>query len=58
MPDETPRLALYDDPLATRRELFEETQNLLTEAGVVMVSQAAFGSAVLTFDEPLWQARS
>jgi hypothetical protein len=55
MPPQAPRLALYDDPPDSRRELFDETRDLLSDAGVDMVGQTQLASAAARFDEHIWQ---
>lgn len=53
---QSPRLALYDDPPENRRQLFDETRGLLSDAEVDMVSHTELVVAAARFDEPLWQA--
>jgi len=55
MPPQAPRLALHDDPPENRRELFDETRDLLGGAGIEMVSQTQLIVAAARFDEPLWK---
>jgi hypothetical protein len=48
-----PRFALYDDPPASRAELFAETNELFREAGIELVGRNDVDQAALRFDEPL-----
>lgn len=49
-----PKIALYDDPLEERRDLFDETSGLMESAGVRLINPAALADAVRLFEEPLW----
>jgi hypothetical protein len=55
MPPHAPRLALHDDPPEKRRDLFNETRELLEDAGVELVSRTQLDAAAARFDETFWQ---
>jgi hypothetical protein len=48
------RLALHDDPPSSRRQLLEESTNVLTSAGVQLVRQSDIASVVELFDDRLF----
>jgi len=58
MPPLAPRLALHDDPPDKRRDLFDETRELLANAGVELVSRTQLDAAAARFDETVWRHRA
>lgn len=54
--EDAPRIALFSDPAADRKDLLRETQRVLEAEAVQMVAQHNLMGAVSLFDEPLLRA--